>query len=182
VTIKYDTTIDDVEAWHRYYIRLPRMAHSIRLQSHAAAFSTGAIVAVLMLALSKDLAAAGIVGGLLFLVVWAFMGAAIRGTTLKRAKRAVVSDPSTPALGPHTLEITPTGVTETCSHHTLSVRWDAIESITSSEKHLFILLRGQSAMIIPFRSFSSDAARQEFVQRAQALFSSQPAPSNHRTI
>jgi YcxB-like protein len=182
VIIEYDTAIEDVDAWYRHYLKLPRVVRGVRLQSFAAALSTGTIVAVLMLALSKDIAAAGIVGGLLFVVVWALMGAAIRGETLKRAKRAVVSDPSTPALGPHILEVTPTELIETCSHHKLSVRWDVVESIGRTDKHLFLLLRGQSAMIIPFRSFSSDAARQDFVEQVERLFSVQPAAAATRTI
>lgn len=178
--IEYDTAIEDVDAWYRYYLKLPRVVRGVRLQSFATALSTGAIVAVLMLGLSKDLTAASIVGGLLFLVVWALTGAAIRGETLKRAKRAIVSDPTTPALGPHTLEITPAELIETCSYHKLSVRWDAVESVTPTEKYLFILLRGQSAITIPFRSFSSDAARQDFVQQVEGFFSGQPDAAANR--
>ena len=91
--------------------------------------SSGAIVFVLMLALSKDVTAASIVGGLIFLVVWALVGAAIRGEMLKRAKRAVAGDLTTPALGAHTLEITPSKITETCPHHKLSTGWDAAERV-----------------------------------------------------
>jgi hypothetical protein len=182
VTLQYDTTMHDVDAWYGQYLKLPQVASRLRGQSFYTALCTGAIGAVLMLALGKDLTAAGIAGALVFLVVWALMGAGIRGEILKRAKRAVVSDPTTPALGAHTLEITPTELIETCSHHKLSTRWDAVERLVQTDKHVFILLRGHTAVIVPVRIFSSEATRDDFVRRVEELISAHAATASNRAI
>jgi hypothetical protein len=175
MTLRYETTMQDVDAWYRHYLKLPEVASRLRLQSLAAAMSSGAIVFVLMLALSKDVMAASIVGALIFLVVWGLMGAAIRGEALKRAKRAVAGDLTSPALGAHVLEITASEITETCPHHKLSTRWDAVEKLIESDTHLFVLLRGHSAVIIPAQAFSSQEARSVFTQEVRDHIS---APSN----
>ncbi len=143
--------------------------------------SSGAIVFVLMLALSKDVTAASIVGGLIFLVVWALVGAAIRGEMLKRAKRAVAGDLTTPALGAHTLEITPSKITETCPHHKLSTGWDAAERVSQSDTHLFVLLRGLSAIIIPTTAFPSGEARSDFTREVQHYIAAHSSVASNRT-
>jgi hypothetical protein len=137
---------------------------------------------VLMLALSKNVMAAGIVGGLLFVVVWALMGRAIKGETLKRAKRAVADDPTSPALGAHMLEITPSEISETCPHHKLSVQWDAVQKLIQTETHVFVLLRGDTAMIIPISAFPSDTTRVEFVREVEGYISAHSHVASNRTI
>lgn len=182
MTIEYDTNIGDVDAWHRYFVKLPQVVPTLRLQSLATALASATIVGVLTLTTTKNVWAAGIVGGLIFIVVWPLMALAVRADTLKKARRAVIADTTSPALGHHTLEVTSEGVTETCSHHTLSVRWDAVASTGRTKNHFFILLRSLSAMIIPFRIFPSESAREEFVQHVEQLLSAHRVSSDTRTI
>jgi len=183
MTIEYDTDMNDIEAWHRYFVKLPQVAPALHLQSLATALASGAIVGALTLTTSKNVWAGVIAGGTIFLVVWPLMAVAVRVDTLRRARRAVVADTTSPALGHHTLRVAPDGVTETSSHHTLSVRWDAVARTDRTKDHYFILLRSLSAMIIPFRTFSSDAEKEGFVHLVEQLFSSHgasgtTAPSN----
>ena len=182
MTIEYHTNIGDVDAWHRYFVKLPQVAPALRLQSLATALASAAIVGVLTLTTTKNVWAGGIVGGLIFIVVWPLMALAVRADTLNKARRAVMADTTSPALGHHTLEVTADGVTETGAHHTLSVRWHAVASTGRTKDHFFILLRSLSAMIIPFRIFPSDTAREEFIQYVEQLFSSHGTPSTNRTI
>ena len=171
----------DVDAWYRCYLKLPDVASRLRVQSFATAIASGAIVFVLMLSLSKDVTASLIVGALIFLVVWILMGPAIRGETLKRAKRAVSGDLTSPALGAHILEISPSEVIETCEHHKLSTRWDAVEKLIQSDTHLFVLLRGHSAIIIPAAAFSSEEARSAFARDVQGYIAAHSNAGLNRT-
>ena len=86
----------------------------------------------------------------------------LRHETAAASKRSIMADPATPALGHHTLEVTPERVAETCSHQTLSVDWTAIRSIVRTTDHLFICLTNLSAIIIPLRSFASSQVTQDF--------------------
>jgi hypothetical protein len=42
--IEYDTNIGDVDAWHRYFVKLPQVAPALRLQSLATALASAAII------------------------------------------------------------------------------------------------------------------------------------------
>jgi uncharacterized membrane protein len=182
VRIEYDTTLEDVDAWHRQFLKLPRIATDLRHQSVYAAFVTGVLVIVITLASSRDLRLALIIGGLLFVVTWALFASTTRHVTLSRARRATAADPTSPALGHHILEISADSIIETCEHHKLSVRWDAVENVTSAEAYLFILLRTLSAIIVPLRSFSSDSERDAFIEQAHSFFSAHHAQSTNLTI
>jgi YcxB-like protein len=169
VRIEYDTTLEDVDAWHRQFLKLLRIAAGLRHQSVYAAFVTGVLVMVITLASSGDLRLALVIGGLLFVVTWALFASSTRPVTLSRARRATATDLTSPALGHHILEISADAVTETCEHQKLSVRWDAVEDVTRTNAYLFILLRNLSAIIVPLSSFSSDSERDAFIDLVRSF-------------
>jgi hypothetical protein len=164
VKINYETTRADVEAWSQYHVTLPEVTCAIRKSVLLMAFTTGSLVGWLAYGTTRDFPASAIVGASLFLVIWVLGGSALRHETLKRASKALEADPTNPAIGHHTLEVTPESVTETCPHHTLSIRWNAVSSAIRTEYHLFILLRSLGAVIVPLRSFASQGERDTFIQ------------------
>ena len=144
------------------------------------ALTTGLVVGGLAYATSRSLIASLIIGGVLFLVIAALGVSALRHETLKTARNALDADPTNPALGHHTLEVTTESVTETCSHHTLSVQWHAVARAIRTDDHLFILLRSLAAIIVPLRSFVSQADRDTFIQRVFQLVPSDTSSPNDR--
>jgi hypothetical protein len=178
VKIEYETNYADVEAWNQRSLTLPEVKRAFRKRALSMALTTGLVVGGLAYGTSRSIAASAIIGGVLFLVIAALAGSALRHETLKTVRKALDADPTNPALGRHTLEVTPESVTETCSHHTLSVRWHAVASAIRTDDHLFILLRSLAAIIVPLRSFSSEADRDTFIQQVLQLAHSHVSSPN----
>lgn len=174
--IEYETNHADVEAWVHYSLKLPEVTRSIRKRALSMALTTGLVVGGLAYGTSHNLIAAGITGTVLFLVIAALAGGALRHEALKTARKALDADPTNPALGPHTLEVTPTSITETCSHHTLSVQWHAVATAIRTDDHLFILLRSLAVIIVPFNSFDSEIDRDTFIRHVLQLTPSKATP------
>jgi len=175
--IEYETTPADAEAWQQHVLTLPASKRAIRRQVGSMAFTTGLLVGAMAYGSTRNLIAAFLVGGVLFLVIAALAGSALRDQILKNARRALAADPTNPALGYHTLEITPEAVTETSSHHVLSVRWDAVASAIRTENHLFIQLRSLAAIIVPLRSFSSTVDQDAFIRFVVEFVPSYTSPA-----
>lgn len=167
--IEYETSLADVEAWHRESLKLPEVARAFRKQAFSAALTTGLLMGALFFGATKELVPSLIVGAFFLLLVWALVGGAIRHEALKRVRKAVEADPTSPALGPHSLEVTPEGITEVGEHYTLFVRWDAVAATVQTTDHIFILLRSLSAFIIPLRIFPSPEERASFIQHLLSM-------------
>lgn len=164
VKIEYETNHADVEAWNQHFLKLPEVTRTIRKRALSMALTTGLVVGGLAYVTSHNLIAAGITATVLFLVIASLASGALRHETLKTARKVLDADPTNPALGPHTLEVTSTTITETCSHHTLSVQWHAVSTAIRTDDHLFIRLRSLAAIIVPLRSFDSEIDRDAFIR------------------
>ena len=173
VKIEYETNYADVESWNQRSLMLPEVKRAIQKRALSMAVTTGLVVGGLAYGASRNIIAAVIIGGLLFLVIAALAGSALRHETLKNTRKALEADPTNPALGHHTLEVTPESITETCSHHALSVQWHAVANAIRTEDHLFILLRSLAAIIVPLRSFVSDIDRETFISHVLQFTPSQ---------
>jgi hypothetical protein len=165
--IQYETTHADLDAWGDYYVKLPQVARIFRLRALVMATSTGLIVGIAAYRSSHSLTAAAIVAAILFVPILVLGGSALRHEALKAGRKAVAADPTTPALGIHTMEVTPESVTEVSSHHTLSVRWDAVAKAIRTPDYFFLFLRTSAVMIIPLRSFASSEEGETFFQYVQ---------------
>jgi hypothetical protein len=165
VKIEYETSLADVEAWHREYLKQPEVVRAFRIQAFWTAFTSGLVLGSLCYGTTKELIPSLIVGAFFLVLVWLLIGRAIRHDSLKSAKKAVEADQTSSAIGPHSLELTSEGITEVCQHHTLAVRWAAVATTVQTGDHFFIVLRSLSVFIIPLRSFSSPEDRASFIQR-----------------
>ncbi|HEX8295251.1 MAG TPA: YcxB family protein [Chthoniobacteraceae bacterium] len=162
--IEYETTLDDFTALARESLNFPQVAGAIRKQARSMALTTAFVAGGAAYLVTREWIAPTVIGGLLFLVIAALGGSALRHETVKNAREAVPADPTDPALGHHTLEVTPEAVTETSAHHTLSVRWEAVSRVIQTEDHLFIVLKTMAVIIVPLRSFPAKSARDAFTE------------------
>ena len=176
MTIEYETTAADVEAWNQDSLARPEMKRIFRKRALSLAVFTGLVVGALSYGATTDITPSAITAGVLFIVIAAFGASALRHETLKALRKALDAEPTSPALGHHTLQVTPESVTEACPHHTLSVRWHAVSDALRTDEHLFILLRSLGAIIVPLRSFASQTDRDTFIQHV-LQFTPTHAPS-----
>ena len=154
--IDYETSLADLDAYYRHLTSSPEVRRTYRKRAASVTISVGAVIFVLAATTSHNLTGATVAALAVATPVYLFYPSVLRHETTKASKQQVLADPASPALGPHTLEVTPDGVSETCSHQTLSVRWSAVRTIIPTADHLFIYLTSLSAIIIPLRSLSSE--------------------------
>ena len=169
--IQYETTHADLDAWGEYYVKLPQVARIFRGRALMMATATGFVVGLAAYKDSHSFIAAAIIAVVLFVPIVLLGGSALRHEALKAARKAVNADPTSPALGIHTLEVTPESVTEISSHQTLSVRWDAVAKAIRTPDYFYLHLRTSAVMIIPLRSFDSSEESEAFIQYVQQFVS-----------
>jgi hypothetical protein len=162
MTIEYETTLDDLDAYYRLVMASAQFRRAFRKRTGILTLSVAVIMFMLVQASSRNVTAAIIVAFVCALPVFFLYPSVLRHETTAASKRSIMADPATPALGHHTLEITSERVSETCSHQTLSVGWTAVRSVVRTAHHFFICLTNLSAFIIPLRSFTSPQAAQDF--------------------
>ncbi len=70
-------------------------------------------------------------------------------------------------LGPKQIEVTEEGIRWIGKYHESAFSWEAVRAVEVTDKHVFVLLERISGIIVPRRSFTSDAEREEFVSEVR---------------
>ncbi len=70
-------------------------------------------------------------------------------------------------LAEHTLTLEPDFITAESQSSRSELKWDAVQKIRRTPSHLFIYLSQHGAIVIPNRTFNSDADKNEFWQYCQ---------------
>lgn len=71
-----------------------------------------------------------------------------------RIRRVIRSGKNTDMVGIRTVQFTNEGVIETTNHSTGEIKWTAFEYLRETQKHLFLFVTVNQAIILPKRIFS----------------------------
>lgn len=177
MSLAYETTLEDVCAWHREVLKRPAMVRTIAKQRVIYAFAAAIIMGAVCQHLMKT-STAGALGAVFFFgAVWLTAGRTLRQRVQEALRKRVEQDPTSAAIGPHTLELTGEGLTETSRFQTVSHRWEAVREMTETPDLILIWVSGNGAYIVPKRSFATDAERTAFVATVRG--SCPPGPDAH---
>jgi hypothetical protein len=82
--------------------------------------------------------------------------------------RKIAPAPDSYIFGPRTVSITGDGIIEKSKKHEMLFRRSAIRSVDLAREHIFVMLERNVAIIVPCRSFASEAERDQFLTEARA--------------
>ena len=100
-----------------------------------------------------------------------FAGLAVGIISLMIASRLIARQMQPAAdgvvLGPHEIEATEAGLRVVSRWSEAVFHWDAIRGVEVTDKHIFVMVDRNAGMIVPRRSFASDAEREQFISEVQ---------------
>jgi hypothetical protein len=176
--IKFDLTLDDVKAYvsclHTRYPKLKRSQKLISLVQIVAGVLVLAL-SFLLMAMVRDDSSVRTIGifmiilGLWFIVFGAFYPKYSRWSIYRTLAR-VYSEKPQRVLGLHELSISPAAISDKTGVGQNNVSWNGIDWFASTDKYLFLLVRGTFVFMIPARAFSSKEAFDRFVQTAKGYY------------
>lgn len=70
-------------------------------------------------------------------------------------------------LGSREVFLEDEGIRQRSAHHQSVFQWSLVRSIAITEQHVFVMLDSIAGLILPRRSFSSDAERESFVSELE---------------
>jgi hypothetical protein len=79
------------------------------------------------------------------------------------------SPASSTQFGRYRVTLDAEGISEEAPNGRHSHRWAAVEDLCETESHLFVVVAGSSAYVIPKRAFPSVQTSEEFLARAKAF-------------
>jgi hypothetical protein len=174
LNIECEINTDDLIAWNYYYIqnssqwkRNIKILRFVLMPVMALCFIAGVIFFVKSIS-GGLLELGGLGGGLIFLGAFGFIYYLFYPRILRRGIRKNVNkmyvQGKSADIGTHKYSISPEGVHATSRFADSTVKWDAIEDVVQTDKHLFILIHPNKAGIIPKRAFPNDSTFNQFVQ------------------
>lgn len=178
VTHQYETTLEDLAAWHAKYVQQPAWVQKFKWDGLLTAVGGGLAVTVLILLTGGNRLLAPVLGGSATLIFWPLAGGLLRMGAMRYLRRTAAKNSKPPALGDHTLEVSSEGLTETSGSFSISVRWDAVAEITHTDDHLFIILNTLGTIVVPFRSFATQAQYLELIVAMTKCMKEAKAPSS----
>jgi hypothetical protein len=78
-------------------------------------------------------------------------------------------------LGPQQVEVTDAGFRVMSQRHEAVFQWDGVRGMEVTAKHIFVMVDRNAGIIVPRRSFASDAEREQFVSEVQGRARGLPA-------
>jgi hypothetical protein len=101
--------------------------------------------------------------GLFLVIALAMVGALL--LYFRRWRRQITPSRNGVVLGRHTLQLADEGIRDTTALTESLTRWAAVQSLTDTPQHLFIMLDVGVGFIVPKRSFASSAALAQFQEQ-----------------
>ena len=182
IDIECEVNIEDIIAWNYYFLQnRAQWKRNLKLWRFVfmpimALFFTIGIIAFLMSILMprgeiSEYSILLIIIGLGGFLFYLFYPNVIRGNLRKTINKMYVQGKSDD-IGVHKYLISPEGVRGITGLSDGTVKWDAVENIVQTDKHLFILIHPNKAFIIPKRAFSDDSTFNQFAQDVKTMFKS----------
>jgi len=174
INLKCELNVEDAIAWNEYYLENSaqwkknwKLIRFLFMPVMVICFILGVIYLLVNPLYLSTLIAGGIgifLGGGGFLYYF-FYPNTMRRRIRKTAKKAYSYRNS--FIGSHQYAVSTAGIVDNDND---LVKWTAVEDIVQTEKHVFILVNPQKALIIPKTAFHDDATLNRFLQGANDIF------------
>jgi hypothetical protein len=157
--IEFQLEPADVEAWYLYQLDSVK---AYRYQYWATAVIVSGVCAVSAdrWAGSTVISATAAVAG--FGVGWYGAYASLRSYFRAIAREHAKGGPSATEFGMHWLSLDASGISETGPAAQHKHDWKAVEGLSETSGHLFVLVAGGAAYIVPKRAFATEAEMAAF--------------------
>ena len=176
ITVKTELNIEDAIAWNNYYLEHSaqwkknwKLIRMVFMPVMVICFILGIIY--LNIGINKDILSTFVAGGIGIIIgAGGFLYFANYPKILKRRIRKNAYQTyiyKNNFVGTHKFSVSPEGIRDNAED---PVKWAAVEDIVRTETHVFILVQGKKAVIIPAKAFADDAAVTQFIQGAKAIF------------
>ena len=159
VEVAFELEPADVEAWYLYQLDSVK---AYRYQYWASALIASGVCAVSAdhWAGSTVISAAAAVAG--FAAGWYGARASLRSYYRALAREQSTGPASAMEFGTHRLSFDPSGISEAGPAAQHKHLWNAVERLSETSGHLFVLVAGGSAYIVPKRAFATEAEMAAF--------------------
>lgn len=161
--IHCDITLDDYKAFLKYVLAKALKSRAYKTQWLLIVFAFPIILGVV----AGNVAPAKNDSALRMLLIGFAFGVAIfyaLAISLARIqRRRLVPSPDGYVLGPLDVEILDEGIRLTSQRHESLFHWTLVSGPEITKDHIFIMLEPIAGIIIPLRSFKSDADREQFL-------------------
>jgi predicted MPP superfamily phosphohydrolase len=94
-----------------------------------------------------------------------FIPISLRKTALK-----IISRDKTGTIGKHKLSISSTGIIDVTETGETTTHWDTVESLATTNKYFFTIIRASNSHIVPRRSFPDKEDFRKFAETATAYY------------
>jgi hypothetical protein len=85
-------------------------------------------------------------------------------TVRKRVSKMINEGNNKGTVGVHELTLTPEEIIETGEMGESRIKWDIVQKIHTTDKHIFIFIGAMKALIIPKRSFTNEEGCREVLR------------------
>jgi hypothetical protein len=173
VDIDFELNLDDIKAFNLYYAE-----HASHPRSQ---WKKGRINNIALMSVSYFLALLfWIIDGIRLIpfiiilvllgtysLIWHFIAPSFRRKRIDKAIEKAYGKGLNNDIGKHKFSITKDKMRDITDVGESSNSWDIVENVVTSEQHLFILLRGAKAYIIPRKAFPNKLAFTQFAEQAK---------------
>ena len=152
--VQFELEPADVEAWYLYQLDSVK---AYRYQYWASALITSGVCAIYAdhWAGSTVISAAAAVAG--FAAGWYGARAGLQSYYRALAREVSKGPASAMEFGTHRLAFDASGISETSPAAQHQHHWRAVARLSETRRHLFLLVAGGSAYIVPKRAFATEA-------------------------
>jgi YcxB-like protein len=167
--VEFELEPRDVEAWHLYHIERSR---SHRLNYLVTGLIVAGVLAVRTNQLTESVVLSSVGAVVGFGLGW-LLGRALMRSYVRFSARQYAGAAAATQFGKHQLTIDAAGIAEIGPASQHRNDWRAVEDIVQTSAHLFVIIAGGYAYIVPKRAFSTPDEVEAFraaadKQRSQA--------------
>ena len=160
MTIHTDITQPDWAAFVQFVVRSTARQVRGRLDLWLVSIGVGVVIGLTFtftgIGLHFPSLLAGAIGGTLWIVIVS----RLRMRSMKPASDGYI-------LGPRQVTVSDDGLRESSQRHESVFRWSAVRGAQVTDKHVFVMVDTNAALIVPRRAFPTDAEREQFVSEIQ---------------
>lgn len=160
MTVHTEITQADWTAFVRFVIRSLSQASGGKIGRWLIAIGVGAAVGLTFSLTGIGLHVPSLLVGALAGTLWIVVISRLQ-------TRQVIPAADGYILGPRQVVLTDAGLRETSKRHETFFHWHAVRGAQITDEHVFVMVDSTAAIIVPRRSFPSDAEQELFVAEIQ---------------
>jgi hypothetical protein len=161
--IHYETTIEDLQEWHRQLLSLPEIRRHLRHQRTMGGVFVAAPVFIMLTTSGQNPFHA------IFWAAAAFMGSVLLRKYFEirqwglHLRNVSANTDGMSILGKNSLEVTDELVAESGAYRSYAAHWEIVKRIMVGPRHVIFVLKNYQGIIVPLESIDPQSDRQVFL-------------------